>query len=422
MNILKNIVLALSIPFLAVYYFLHSSYKILFTNYDDGENELGNDGISSPWNITAAELSAAVLILPIIVVLEFLKAIKNEFSKSKTKVPSTKLRKNKSKKIDTNQNKNNLSLSSNQNGSPDTIRDIVSGDHKNKKSKKKSSDTAHIGHKRKATLSHHKTSDIDFISTSEVGRRTEITQKDIISYFIHEKLIRRVNKKLELTPLGYSIGGTNKAEGDYSWIVWPEWIVNHDIVKSFHAKKQNELLNKYGIKYLYHMSHTDNLANILKYGLFPHSNQYKKRDISNPDVNNRRNKREPIYHRKIHSYVPFYLNPRNAMLYVQEKKENIVIFAANPKIIFKNNSIITDGNASSKSTNFYRDAVDLGKLDWDCLYDTTWFNHKDGKRTKMAEVLVYPDVGIEYLDKIFVNNDIMFANSHHKCNTSCCLT
>ncbi len=103
MNILKNIVFALSVPFLTVYYFFHYSYKILFTNYDDWENDLGNDGISNPWNITAAKRTTEALIILIIVVLEFYKAIKNAFSKSKAKVPSTKSRKNKKNKIPINE-------------------------------------------------------------------------------------------------------------------------------------------------------------------------------------------------------------------------------------------------------------------------------------------------------------------------------
>ena len=68
------------------------------------------------------------------------------------------------------------------------------------------------------------------------------------------------------------------------------------------------------------MTHINNLDSIIRNGLYPHNNTYKKTDISNVDVNDRRVRLEPIYHKQIHSYVPFYFNPRNAMLYRNQKK------------------------------------------------------------------------------------------------------
>lgn len=79
--------------------------------------------------------------------------------------------------------------------------------------------------------------------------------------------------------------------------------------------------------FIFHMTHIENLQSIFEHGLLPHNNLYKKQDISNIEVNCRRRRLDPIYKRSLHDYVPFYFNPRNAMLYsVQSKyKDEIVI-------------------------------------------------------------------------------------------------
>ena len=87
------------------------------------------------------------------------------------------------------------------------------------------------------------------------------------------------------------------------------------------------ILGQYGVSTINHMTHIDNLSSILDNGLISHNNPYCKRDISNQGVNARRERIEPIYNKKIHDYVPFYMNIRNPMLYVvQKNKEMILLF------------------------------------------------------------------------------------------------
>ena len=59
-----------------------------------------------------------------------------------------------------------------------------------------------------------------------------------------------------------------------------------------------ELINQYGIHYLYHMTHIGNLASILEHGLLSHKKahkHYQPADISNLEVNARRCVDDPIY-------------------------------------------------------------------------------------------------------------------------------
>jgi hypothetical protein len=96
-----------------------------------------------------------------------------------------------------------------------------------------------------------------------------------------------------------------------------------------------DFLHTYGVEFLYHMTHVDNIPSILKYGLQAHGNDFQKRDISNQEVNSRRSRREPIYGKRIHDYVPFYFSPRNPMLYVQNNEEDIVILVFPASIMYE---------------------------------------------------------------------------------------
>ena len=156
------------------------------------------------------------------------------------------------------------------------------------------------------------------------------------------------------------------------------------------------------IKYLKHMTHINNLDSIFKYGLLSHNNKFQKIDISNKEVNKRRNKIEPIFHRNLHDYVPFYFNPKNAMLYVNKEKQNfLVILVFNNKLIYQEGTLFTDGNASVNGTKFFSELEDLDKLNWNCLNSRYWSDFEDGKREIMAELLVPEKVDIKYIKNIY---------------------
>jgi len=156
--------------------------------------------------------------------------------------------------------------------------------------------------------------------------------------------------------------------------------------------REIDFLKVHDVDFLFHMTHIDNLPNIMKYGLRAHGNRFQKQDISNLEVNGRRTRREPVYGRRIHDYVPFYFSPRNPMLYVQQNKEDIVILVFSSRLLLEEGVVFTDGNASSLSTSFYGEICDLDKLNWDCLNNNYWNGYIDGKREKLAEVLLPSNV------------------------------
>ena len=175
--------------------------------------------------------------------------------------------------------------------------------------------------------------------------------------------------------------------------------------KSNYAKEPINILQQYGISYIYHMTHIKNLSNILKYGLLSHNNNLVKEKIDNKDVNRRRNINEPIYNKNIQDYVPFYFNPKNAMLFVnKEIQDDIVILAFDKSLMFCENMLFTDRNASSNKTNFFNNLENINAINWECINAKTWFDYKDGKRKRMAEVLIPNKVPILYCLKIYCNN------------------
>lgn len=121
------------------------------------------------------------------------------------------------------------------------------------------------------------------------------------------------------------------------------------------------IMDKLRIATVDHMTHVNNLDSIFEYGLLAHNNPHKKIDISNKEVNLRRNSNEPIYNKSIHDYVPLYFNPRNAMLYKTQKEfgDEIIILAFNRNTILLENSLFTNGNAASDHTLFSNDITEL---------------------------------------------------------------
>ena len=166
---------------------------------------------------------------------------------------------------------------------------------------------------------------------------------------------------------------------------------------------------------IFHMTQSGNLKNILLYGLQNHYNAYKKVDISNREVNDRREKVEHIYGRKIHDYVPFYFNPRNAMLYKNRNNARVVILGLDVRVIkdHRNGFLISDRNASADEAKFSKHLPDLQNpnfINFDDVFSLRWCNngvrYDDIKQKMMAEILINDVVYSRYIRSIYVKNQV----------------
>lgn len=170
-----------------------------------------------------------------------------------------------------------------------------------------------------------------------------------------------------------------------------------------------DLLNEFGVFNLYHITHLGNLVSILKHGLFPHNivrQRMTKYSISDAEVNNIRDvRKESIYGRKVNDYVPLYFNPKNPMLYKIREIDNLIILEIDRNLLLEENTIFSNGNASSQSSNFFNHVSHLKYLNWSCIYGKKWSSIDDGKRIRCAEVLVNSMIPPKYIKKIICKDE-----------------
>ena len=151
------------------------------------------------------------------------------------------------------------------------------------------------------------------------------------------------------------------------------------------------------------------------HGLQNHYNAYKKVDISNQEVNIRREKVEQIYGHKIHDYVPFYFNPRNAMLYKNRNNTRVIILGFDVRVIkdHQDDFLISNRNASADEAKFSKYLSDLQNtnfINFNEVFSQRWCNngirYDDIKQKMMAEILINDVVYSRYIRSIYIKDQI----------------
>ena len=174
------------------------------------------------------------------------------------------------------------------------------------------------------------------------------------------------------------------------------------------ASEITDAIARYQLR-LYHLTHEANVSSILKHGILSYNDARSQgmlnKDISDHAVQDRREKPEPFYNRSIHAYAPLYINPSNPMLYVRKGMiHNIVILEIDVAILKYCLFLFSDGNVAAGSTRIFSNITDLAELPWDVLTDDRWNTHRDGKRKRCAEFLVYPKVPVSFVSRLIVSN------------------
>lgn len=157
------------------------------------------------------------------------------------------------------------------------------------------------------------------------------------------------------------------------------------------------------LKYLFYITHKNNLKSILRMGLLSRNkienDIWTKKNgviqICNKDIIEERKKKK-FRGRSLWDYVNVYFQPRNAMLYdiIKNKKEVVVVvLQIKSDILNTFGAGITDGNANANKTSFFEN-IDKGlsSLDPD-IFDKGkkyWNDIDDGRRKFMSEALI-PD-------------------------------
>lgn len=161
---------------------------------------------------------------------------------------------------------------------------------------------------------------------------------------------------------------------------------------------------------LYHMTHIDNLSNIMAQGLFSHNSIASYNDISNSEVNRRREAEEPVFNRPIHDYVPLYFNVRNAMLYTVQLdyKDRVIILELNPTVCLLKNVIFTYKNAACSSALFYQYVQEfIADNRWPAINQSSWssaIDVADVRQSMMSECLVLDHIKTSYIRAVHCMN------------------
>lgn len=169
-----------------------------------------------------------------------------------------------------------------------------------------------------------------------------------------------------------------------------------------HVQAWKRAFAEQGRDSLWHMTHWRNVPGILARGLLNHGDSRRsgtfKVDISLAEVQRLRIRPEPCYGQPICHYVPLYIEHRNPMLYSRRYLQHeVCLLEVALDCLDDAQFVVTDGNAASRDTRFYRSAADAVRLPWDVLNDRSWYNHADGSRKRCAEVLVHRHVDARHV-------------------------
>lgn len=190
-----------------------------------------------------------------------------------------------------------------------------------------------------------------------------------------------------------------------------EYSENRELVAK-RKKLSEQHLSKIPFGGLFYIAHLNNIKSILELGILSHNLAHNSGvitfDISNPQVNARRNRIEPSLGGNIHDFTPLFIHPKNPTFFYwckHENRDNLILLRVNPHILLADNVAFSDGNAAVRTTNFYKNIDDFNKLNWTVIKDNYWTNHPDGTRIKCSEVLVQEKIPLYYVNDIFVYSE-----------------
>jgi hypothetical protein len=176
---------------------------------------------------------------------------------------------------------------------------------------------------------------------------------------------------------------------------------------------------------IYHITHLNNLVTILDHGVLWSDAERIRRGLDCEVVGMSEIKRRRLEEievdcypggTKVGHYVPFYFCPRSIMLYILHKGNHpgltyhggqrpIVHFQADLCAVLKwagsqrRHWAFSKGNAGAYYAEFFKDASQLEKLDWDAISTTDW-RDPDIKEAKQAEFLVEESFPWELIEAV----------------------
>jgi O-acetyl-ADP-ribose deacetylase (regulator of RNase III) len=171
------------------------------------------------------------------------------------------------------------------------------------------------------------------------------------------------------------------------------------------------MARKAEIKSLFYITHVENVPSILDRGILSHGLIEAQAIPFTPIydaaiVSNRRDKATPE-RASLWEYANLYFQARNPMMYrvVQEKTtKNLAVIGVKPTALQLPEVMITDGNAASNPTRFFKapDGLKVIESQWPVIQAEYWNDLDGSKRKIMAECLVPERIPPEHIHTVFV--------------------
>jgi len=171
------------------------------------------------------------------------------------------------------------------------------------------------------------------------------------------------------------------------------------------------IMNPPDIRYLFYITHVDNVASIVRRGVLSHAEierqQVPFNRIYDDSIVSRRKDKSTPEGRSLWDYANLYFQPRNPMMYrvIHERgKETLAVVAIRPEVMKIGGVIITDGNAANAPTRFFdfAEGMKIISADWKTIQNDWWSRDDGSKRRIMAECLVPGQVTAEHIAAVYV--------------------
>ena len=167
------------------------------------------------------------------------------------------------------------------------------------------------------------------------------------------------------------------------------------------------------IRYLYYITHKNNLPSILECGIFS-QDRVEAEGLQPIPMYDGNGAAERNYKttdgKKLWFYANLYFQPRNAMMYRaihQHALKDLVVVGIDKKVLDAQEVIITDGTATNETTQFFYSLSEGLKIlkKQQSIIESDWWNNSDGsKRRMMAECLIPNYIKPTYIHSVYVAN------------------
>lgn len=249
----------------------------------------------------------------------------------------------------------------------------------------------------------------ELISTSAYGRITGLDAKHyLFPHLLNVGLITKPCKHYQLTKEGFKIGSYLTSQDGKKFIGWQK-----DKLDSVIAPVKDNFISNIKLQ-LFHITHVSNIASIVDKGLYCHSKMDNYFDISNKSVNAIRNREVTSHKHNMHDHVPLFFNPKNPMLYqvMKETNEKVVIIEVNKKVILKDYTIFSKGNAARRDSELTFSKLKLVDFPWDDIYSHSWSQNgvinSSTKSLTMSECLILRHIESVFIEAIHCKNQLMY--------------